>query len=42
VVIATADAQMGENLRGEADLVLIKPITFTQLRDLTFRLHTLK
>lgn len=42
VVVATADAQMGENLRGEADLVLIKPITFTQLRDLTFRLHALK
>ena len=42
VVVATADAQMGESLRGEADLVLIKPITFTQLRDLTFRLHPLK
>ena len=42
VVVATADAQMGESLRGEADLVLIKPITFTQLRDLTFRLHQLK
>lgn len=42
VVVATADAQMGENLRGEADLVLIKPISFTQLRDLTFRLHSLK
>lgn len=39
VVVATADAQMGESLRGDADLVLIKPITFTQLRDLTFRLH---
>jgi len=39
VVVATADAQMGESLRGVADLVLIKPITFTQLRDLTFRLH---
>lgn len=42
VVVATADAQMGESLRGEADLVLIKPITFTQLRDLSFRLHPLK
>jgi len=39
VVVATADAQMGDALRGVADLVLIKPITFTQLRDLTFRLH---
>lgn len=39
VVVATADAQMGDALRGMADLVLIKPITFTQLRDLTARLH---
>jgi len=39
VVVATADAQMGESLRGIADLVLIKPITFTQLRDLSSRLH---
>lgn len=38
VVVTTADAQMGERMRGEADLVLIKPITFTQLRDLTARL----
>lgn len=42
VVVATADAQMGEAMRGVADLVLIKPITFTQLRDLTFRLHQTK
>jgi len=38
VVVTTADAQMGEAMRGAADLVLIKPITFTQLRDLTSRL----
>lgn len=38
VVVTTADAQMGESMRGEADLILIKPITFTQLRDLTSRL----
>lgn len=37
VVVATADAQMGEIMRGKADLVLIKPISFTQLRDLTAR-----
>lgn len=42
VVVTTADAQMGEAMRGMADLVLIKPITFTQLRDLTFRLHQSK
>ncbi len=38
VVVTTADAQMGESSRGIADLVLIKPITFSQLRDLTARL----
>jgi len=41
VVVTTADAQMGENVRSKADLVLIKPITFTQLRDLTARLKPL-
>jgi DNA-binding response OmpR family regulator len=40
VVVTTADAQMGETMRGVADLVLIKPITFSQLRDLTLRLHS--
>lgn len=38
VVIATADAIMGESLRDEADFVLIKPITFAQLRDMSARL----
>ena len=39
VVIATADARMGEAYTEKADFVLIKPITFTQLRDLSARLH---
>ena len=39
VVIATADARLGEAYTDIADFVLIKPITFTQLRDLTARLH---
>jgi CheY-like chemotaxis protein len=39
VVIATADARMGETYTEIADFVLIKPIAFTQLRDLTARLH---
>lgn len=39
VVVATADARMGEAFTEIADFVLIKPITFTQLRDLTARLH---
>jgi two-component system, OmpR family, response regulator ResD len=39
VVVATADAVMGEQLRDTADFVLIKPISFGQLRDLTTRLN---
>ena len=39
VVVTTADANMGENARSIADLVLIKPISFSQLRDLTARLR---
>ncbi len=39
VVIATADARMAELYSDIADFVLIKPITFSQLRDLTARLH---
>jgi CheY-like chemotaxis protein len=39
VVIATADARMGEVMREQADFVLIKPISFTQLRELTARLR---
>jgi CheY-like chemotaxis protein len=38
VVVATADALMGEQMREHADFVLIKPITFSQLRDMTARL----
>ncbi len=38
VVIATADALMGEEMRDQADFVLIKPITFGQLRDMSARL----
>jgi CheY-like chemotaxis protein len=40
VIVATADAVMGELYREAADIVLIKPISFTQLRDLSFRLRT--
>ena len=38
VVLATADALMAESLRNEADLVLLKPISITQLRSLAKRL----
>jgi CheY-like chemotaxis protein len=41
IMLATADALMAEELRGEADLVLLKPISPTQLRDLAARLRPL-
>ena len=37
VLLATADALLGDYYRGEADSVLIKPVSFSQLRDLTAR-----
>ncbi|OGO76135.1 MAG: hypothetical protein A3K45_07875 [Chloroflexi bacterium RIFOXYC12_FULL_59_14] len=39
VVITTADAAAAEFLRDQADLVLVKPISYIQLRDLTKRLN---
>ncbi len=39
VIILTADARMAEAYEEQADYVLIKPVTFSQLRDLTSRLH---
>ena len=38
VIITTADARMGEAYREQVDFVMIKPISFVQLRDLTARL----
>lgn len=38
VIIASADARMAEMIRAEADLVLLKPTTFSQVRDLAARL----
>jgi len=38
VVVSTADARIGEAYSEKADFVLIKPISYTQLRDLTARL----
>jgi DNA-binding response OmpR family regulator len=37
VIIATADALLGEYYNAQADLVLVKPISYIQLRDLTAR-----
>ena len=38
VIVATADPVMGDSLRDQVDLALIKPISFGQLRDLASRL----
>ncbi len=38
VIVATADDRQAEALQDEADLVLVKPISFSQLRDLAARL----
>jgi DNA-binding response OmpR family regulator len=39
VMLATADPHMADVLREKSDLVLIKPISFFQLRDLAARLR---
>ena len=39
VVVASADPQMASFLREKADLVLIKPISYFQLRELAARLR---
>lgn len=39
VMLATADALFANSLAGDADLVLLKPISFNQLRDLAARLR---
>lgn len=40
VILTTADARLADMLQGQADLVLIKPVSFGQLRDLASRLHS--
>ncbi len=39
VILATADPRLAETLSEESDLILLKPISFTQLRDLAARLR---
>lgn len=39
VMLATADARLAEYLRHQTDLMLLKPISPAQLRDLARRLH---
>ncbi len=38
VILTTADAAMADRLSEQADLVLVKPISFGQMRDLARRL----
>lgn len=38
IIITTADAAKAGLLEDQADIVLVKPISFTQLRDLALRL----
>ena len=39
IMLATADPLLAETLRSKVDLVLLKPISFNQLRDLASRLQ---
>jgi DNA-binding response OmpR family regulator len=39
IIVTTADALLAERLRGQADLVLLKPVSPAQLRDLASRLR---
>jgi CheY-like chemotaxis protein len=38
VILATADSRQADELQDKADIVLLKPISITQLRDLANRL----
>jgi CheY-like chemotaxis protein len=40
VVVTTADAALGEFMREAADFVMIKPISYVQLRELCRRLNS--
>ena len=39
VILATGDHQLAKSIQGEADVVLLKPVGFDQLRDLANRMH---
>ncbi|HEX2906302.1 MAG TPA: response regulator [Phototrophicaceae bacterium] len=38
IIVASADARMAEAVRADVDLILIKPATFSQVRDLGIRM----
>jgi DNA-binding response OmpR family regulator len=42
VVLTTADPAMADTLRDQVDFILVKPISFIQLRDLARRLRRMK
>ncbi len=39
IIVATADPLLAEEMRDHVDLVLLKPISFVQLRDLAIRIQ---
>lgn len=41
LILATADARFAEMLHDVSDLILLKPVSFTQLRDLALRIKEL-
>jgi DNA-binding response OmpR family regulator len=41
VIVTTADARLAETLHEQADLVLVKPVNFSQLRDMAKRLRAM-
>lgn len=41
-ILTTADVRIAATLQGQADLVLVKPVGFAQLRDLAMRLRCLE
>ena len=40
VILATADPLLADSLHDQSDLILLKPVSFIQLRDLAIRLHS--
>jgi hypothetical protein len=42
VIVATADSRQAEILQNEADIVLLKPVSPGQLRELALRVSSMK
>lgn len=41
IILTTADERQAETLQDEADIVLLKPVSPAQLRELALRLHSM-